>query len=310
MPGESYTVQRKDTVYSVAQKYGVRMNDIIALNKLKSPYTLKTGQVITLPAKDGAIAPTPEAAPLDYIDKGYMRPTAPVSTSSTGLAGAQDVSAMPLEPLSTSAPPPSTPTSLTTPQVNAKPPASPFASPTSESAPAALPPPNDPVSGETAPPLPPPSETGATSIAPPPSTPEASPTSPSTAVSGDMPSFVWPVRGTIISTFGPKDKGRDNDGINIGAPKGSPVKAAEGGIVVHASNDMKGFGNLVLIRHEGGWVTAYAHLDRLTVAKDDIVAKGDMIGNVGATGGVSSPQLHFEARRGGVPVDPELVMKE
>ena len=72
---------------------------------------------------------------------------------------------------------------------------------------------------------------------------------------------------------------------------------------------MKGFGNLVLIRHEGGWVTAYAHLERLVVAKDSVVAKGDMIGTVGTTGGVSSAQLHFETRQEGKPVDPELMIK-
>lgn len=109
--------------------------------------------------------------------------------------------------------------------------------------------------------------------------------------------------------FGPKGKGLDNDGLNIAAPKGSPVKAAEGGMVAYAGNEMKGFGNLVLIRHEGGWVTAYAHLERLVVAKDTIVAKGDMIGTVGTTGGVTSPQLHFETRQRGKPVDPELMMK-
>jgi murein DD-endopeptidase MepM/ murein hydrolase activator NlpD len=121
--------------------------------------------------------------------------------------------------------------------------------------------------------------------------------------------FGWPVRGTIISAYGPKGKGRDNDGINIAAPKGAPVKAAEYGTIVYADNKMKGFGNLVLIRHREGWVTAYAHLDRVVVSRDDVVKKGSVIGTVGTTGGVASPQLHFEARRDGKPVDPELVVR-
>ena len=85
--------------------------------------------------------------------------------------------------------------------------------------------------------------------------------------------------------------------------------AAASGVVVYAGNEMKGFGNLVLIRHEGGWVTAYAYLDRVLVAKDATVAQGDMIGTVGKTGNVSSPQLHFETRHAGKPVDPSGVIK-
>ncbi|MCL2469929.1 MAG: M23 family metallopeptidase [Alphaproteobacteria bacterium] len=124
-----------------------------------------------------------------------------------------------------------------------------------------------------------------------------------------LPVFGWPVRGTIISVYGPKAKGLDNDGINIAAPKGSPVRAARDGVVVYAGSDMKGFGNLVLLRHEQGWVTAYAHLERIVVKKDDEIAKGSSIGTVGTTGGVSTPQLHFEIRRNGVPVDPELMIR-
>jgi len=93
--------------------------------------------------------------------------------------------------------------------------------------------------------------------------------------------FVWPVQGPVLSGYGPKGQGLNNDGVNIGAPKGAPVVAAASGIVVYAGNEMKGFGNLVLIRHQGGWITAYAHLDRVLVNKDAVVAQGDMIGTVG-----------------------------
>lgn len=123
-------------------------------------------------------------------------------------------------------------------------------------------------------------------------------------------SAIPPVQGPIISPFGAKGQGMSNDGINIGAPKGSSVVAAAGGMVVYAGNEMKGFGNLILIRHEGGWVTAYAHLERMLVSRDAIVAAGDMIGTVGTTGGVSAPQLHFETRLEGKPVDPQTVLRK
>ncbi len=123
-------------------------------------------------------------------------------------------------------------------------------------------------------------------------------------------SFMWPVQGPIVSEFGKKPTGTNNDGLNIAAPKGAPVVAAAGGMVAYAGNEMKGFGNLVLIRHEGGWVTAYAHLERMLVTKDSIVAAGDMIGTVGNTGGVSTPQLHFETRLDGKAVDPQSVIKK
>ncbi len=121
--------------------------------------------------------------------------------------------------------------------------------------------------------------------------------------------MVWPVQGPVLSGFGPKGQGVNNDGVNIGAPKGAPVVASAAGNVVYAGDDMKGFGNLILIRHEGGWVTAYAHLDRVLVAKDSVVAQGDMIGTVGKTGNITSPQLHFEVRHNGKVVDPKGLIK-
>jgi len=142
-------------------------------------------------------------------------------------------------------------------------------------------------------------------LTPPPAKPVETPEAPKSDIT-----FTWPVQGPILASFGPKGQGTNNDGINIGAPKGAPVLAAAGGIVVYADNEMKGFGNLVLIRHENGWVTAYAHLDRMMVARDTVVAPGDMIGTVGSTGGVAAPQLHFETRRDGKAVDPQTVIKK
>jgi murein DD-endopeptidase MepM/ murein hydrolase activator NlpD len=116
--------------------------------------------------------------------------------------------------------------------------------------------------------------------------------------------FAWPVQGKVISTFGPKPEGLNNDGINIAAPRGAPVLAAENGVVVYAGNEIPGFGNLVLLRHADGWATAYAHNETLLVEKGDRVARGQQIARVGATGSVSEPQSHFEIRKGNEPVDP------
>jgi murein DD-endopeptidase MepM/ murein hydrolase activator NlpD len=116
--------------------------------------------------------------------------------------------------------------------------------------------------------------------------------------------FAWPVRGTVISSFGTKPGGLQNDGINIAAPRGTPVRAAENGVVVYAGNELRGFGNLLLLRHADGWMSAYAHLDETLVERGSQVRRGQTIGRVGQTGSVSAPQLHFELRRGGRAVDP------
>ncbi len=118
-------------------------------------------------------------------------------------------------------------------------------------------------------------------------------------------SFRWPLTGArVISDFGPKPGGERNDGINLAAAAGTAIKAAEAGTVIYAGNEIPGYGNLILIRHADNWVTAYAHTSRMLVAKDDVVQRGQTIALVGATGSVTSPQLHFELRRGSTPVNP------
>ena len=126
--------------------------------------------------------------------------------------------------------------------------------------------------------------------------------------------FVWPVRGDIVARFGPMGVGRRNDGVDIKAAQGSVVKAAAPGEVVYAGDQVPGYGNLVLIKHADGWVTAYAHLDSVSVAMKDQVQQGQVVGEVGMTGGVSQPELHFEVRYSPTPadkarpVDPVLVL--
>jgi murein DD-endopeptidase MepM/ murein hydrolase activator NlpD len=121
--------------------------------------------------------------------------------------------------------------------------------------------------------------------------------------------FMKPVSGKILSKYGPKAGGLHNDGINILAARGTPVKAAENGVVVYAGNELKGSGNLVLVRHENRWMTAYAHLDKISVARGAVVNRGASIGTVGSTGSVDRPQLHFEVRRGTEAINPEVYLE-
>ena len=121
--------------------------------------------------------------------------------------------------------------------------------------------------------------------------------------------FAWPVKGKVISSFGSKGGGVKNDGINIAAKKGTPIKSAEAGIVVYAGNELKGYGNLLLIRHEKNFMSAYAHADKLLVKTGDVVAKGDKIATVGTTGNVKQPQLHFEIRKKTKSVDPKKYLQ-
>lgn len=117
--------------------------------------------------------------------------------------------------------------------------------------------------------------------------------------------FAWPLKGKVISEYGAKGGGVKNDGINIAAAKGTAVKAAEAGVVVYSGNELKGYGNLLLIRHEKGFMSAYAHADKLYVKTGQVVAKGDKIATVGTTGNVKTPQLHFEIRLKTKSVNPK-----
>lgn len=125
------------------------------------------------------------------------------------------------------------------------------------------------------------------------------------SVSKHAGNFIWPVRGNVISGFGGDATGHRNDGINIAADADAPVKAAEGGVVIYAGNELSSYGNLLLVRHPSGYVTAYAHNKKLLVKKNEKVKRGQKIALVGDTGDVDRPQLHFEIRRGNKPVDPK-----
>jgi murein DD-endopeptidase MepM/ murein hydrolase activator NlpD len=140
-------------------------------------------------------------------------------------------------------------------------------------------------------------------------TPEAAAAATETPVktaeaTGALPTFRWPVRGRVVTGYGAKTNGKSNDGINVAVPEGTPVKAAEDGVVAYSGNELKGYGNLVLIRHSNGYVTAYAHASELMVKRGETIKRGQIIAKSGQSGEVGSPQLHFEIRKGSSPVDP------
>ena len=123
-------------------------------------------------------------------------------------------------------------------------------------------------------------------------------------------SFRWPVKGRVISQFGTRPDGGHNDGIDLAVPQGTPVQAAENGVVAYAGSELKGYGNLVLIRHANNWVSAYAHNEEILVKRGDKVNRGQVIAKAGASGAVSQPLVHFELRKGSRPVDPTKYMSD
>lgn len=120
--------------------------------------------------------------------------------------------------------------------------------------------------------------------------------------------FIWPVQGPVISKFGSKAGGLYNDGINIRAKNDDKVKSVEDGLVAYVGNELRGYGNLIIIKHSGGWISAYAHLGKSKVSRGDKVKKGEVIAYVGSTGNVKSPQLYFGLRKGREAVNPELYL--
>jgi murein DD-endopeptidase MepM/ murein hydrolase activator NlpD len=125
-----------------------------------------------------------------------------------------------------------------------------------------------------------------------------------TAPARSSSKFLWPVRGKLLSKFGSKGQGVHSDGVNIAAPRGSAIRSAENGIVAYSGTELKGFGNLILIKHSNGFMTAYAHTSTMLVKRGDVVKRGQTIAKVGSSGNVASPQLHFQIRKGKKTLNP------
>jgi murein DD-endopeptidase MepM/ murein hydrolase activator NlpD len=332
---KAYVVESGDTLYAIARRFSVKASKLADENDMSLNASLRPGQKLTLPSGYHDIgAGTRTVA----TTRTVMKPApAPLPTATQAVVQTQTQPA----PVRTTLAPTPVQTTTTTTTTVATPAPRPYAPPTTVATPAPrpyAPPITTPAPRPYTPPVakpytPPP----ATTVTPKPYTPAPSPyTPPSTArpyssatppiVQSSAPPtdaevaaagagrFIQPVTGTVLSAYGPKDGGQRNDGVNIAAPAGTPIRAAASGEVVYAGDQVPGFGNLVLIKHDGGWVTAYAHMGRVDVKMRDMVSQGQQIGQVGSTGGVTQPQLHFEVRYAPTPqdkarpIDPQLVL--
>ena len=284
-PRDSYLVQKGDTVSGIAARQGVSISALIQLNNLRPPYTLQIGQALVLPTSVDApstFASAPQAAalPAGPQPKPFV-PTAPplYDASRRRLCRRSRAAASRRRPATA-------------------------ARHASAALPSSEPAPGEPVeivpSSQRHRPRP---RRSNRRHRPSPRRPaircrRSSPTAPSSGRS----------TARSISKFGPAKDNLRNDGINIAAPVGAPVKASAAGVVAYAGNELRGFGNMVLLRHADGWVTAYAHNSSLLVKKGDKVDQGQTIARVGSSGNVDSPQLHFELRKGTKAVDPLKVL--
>lgn len=289
LPATKYhQIAAKETLSKVARLYKISVAELITANQLSAPFKIKTGQMLRIPGN----LPSPSAQMASH------------STGNNGWAQPAPISA--------------TPAAYTVPVIRSKP--SNYGAPrlqpasTSQTVPEASPfaQPEQPMSRAPQP------ASQSTPLTPLPKTRvsqhNAADTSSASTSTYDIPAsteggkFVWPIKGTIISRFGPRKGGLYNDGINIASPEDTPVRAAADGSIVYAGNELQGYGNLIIIKHSNGMVTAYAHQKDMMVKKGDHIQRGQVIGHVGATGNVKSPQLHFGIREGEKAVDPELYL--
>lgn len=278
----SHVVQYGDTLWSISNRYDIVMRDIAFANKLKAPFELNEGQRLILPPPPKYKVRSGDS--LYEISRLF-------NTSTSEIARLNDLRApYTIKPGQT----------LRLPSVQPKPATVAVKAPVKsvEVASVSQPAPRSPVSSRQA------------NTAPPEQTkPQAQQIAKPVKVTTPPPKrssskFLTPVDGKVISSYGPKDGGLHNDGVNIAAAKGTPVKAAENGVVVYVGNELKGSGNLILVRHEDRYMSAYAHLDQFMIKRGDTVKRGQTIGTVGSTGAVSVPQLHFEIRKGTKAIDP------
>lgn len=322
---KAYVVAGGDTLFAIARRFGVTAKALADENDIEISSPLKVGQKIKLPKgyKDAGPTkktittmepapgqPTPPAPRPQPVAPPRPQPvTPPPATTVTPVAPPV------VAPRPRPAPPAATtpPPAATTPPVvkPAPPPSRPVSRPPVTTTPVAPPP-------VVRPPVPAPSTT-----TPPPrpsgSAPALPDDRPPTLTDADITAlargrFDWPVQGEVISDYGPKGGGRRNDGVDIAAAAGTPVRAAASGKVVYSGGDVPGFGVTVLIQHEDGWVTVYGNLQTASVRMQQSVRAGEQIGTVGASGGAPRPQLHFEVRYSPSPkykakaVDPALVL--
>jgi murein DD-endopeptidase MepM/ murein hydrolase activator NlpD len=308
--GETIQVQEGDTLYSIAKRYAVSVAALIETNGLAHGSTIKPGQQLILPpgaapARAVGEASTAGRTPLARGAGPPLAAAAPVPTagwegrhtlkageSLYGIARQHGVALAELQRVNGI----TEPTRVRAGTVLSVPGSAPAGEPAPASAQSAAP-------GSAGQPriLNPPAAERKTAAL----TDRSSDATEAAGEPGSASSrFRWPAHGRLIASFGKRTDGTHNDGINIAVPQGTEIHAAESGRVAYAGDELKGYGNLVLIRHSNGWVSAYAHADQILVKRDDVVRRGQVIAKAGKTGTVDQPQLHFELRQGAKPVDP------
>lgn len=283
-----------DTVASMSRRYGIPQHVLAEINGVDANGSFPAGQRVTIPTYVHGAPNVAAAAPSQPVRLppagGAPSVTGSIPAGAAFAATAPKPHAKPGAPVRVASL--STPTRSDAPSVGAQPkrkPATLSSRSTSSSA-------SEPVPPRVA-------------------RVEAAPTAPiavdrdTATTSGDGERrFRWPAKGRIISEFGSKPGGARNDGINLALPEGTEIKSVEDGAVIYSGNELKGYGNLVLVRHDDGWVSAYAHNSELLVKRGDTVQRGQTVAKAGSTGSVTQPQLHFELRRGNKPVDPMLYL--
>jgi murein DD-endopeptidase MepM/ murein hydrolase activator NlpD len=303
--GTAVTAKQGDNAYTLAQRYNVPADVIVQSNKLSGPLAIKPGQQLVIPKysdtqmttgsvqqpRQAAAAPAPVSgaqqvhtvAPGETLSRISRTYKVPLST----IAKANNIEPHTQVKIGDQ---------LTIPGVRAQQAAKPAPGALVAQQQPVIAPPQQKVAASAP-------VNAARSITPAADNPAPAETKPVTTAA-TMPTFRWPVRGRVINGFGPKTAGAQNDGINLAVPEGTPIKAAEDGVVAYAGNELKSYGNLVLIRHSNGYVTAYAHASEIMVKRDEPIKRGQVIAKAGQTGSVTGPQLHFEIRKGSSPVDP------
>lgn len=292
------------TLYSIARANNMTVGELARANNLAAPYSVNVGQALRIPGRDTALAPQPaNAKPGSTLMAGGGEHTVRSGETLYSLGrsyGVHPFAIAKLNGLDNNA-------SLRQGQTVRIPKGGSGSGPVvAEKQPTSAPSITQPSSNVTDNEPVDQSDTDMASAAPKPVQQQ-----PQQMVSDNQPAqeagsltFRWPVKGRVISGYGSKPGGLRNEGINIAVPEGTDVRSAEAGVVAYAGNELKGYGNLVLIRHDGGWVTAYAHNKDLFVKRGDTVKRGDVIAKAGQTGSVTSPQVHFEVRKGATAMDP------
>jgi murein DD-endopeptidase MepM/ murein hydrolase activator NlpD len=310
----TYTVQPGDTLLNLSRRFGVDASTLARTNEIEPPYPVKLGQVLILPPPaQTAVA----SAPPSTIPDGAVT-AEPLAVPGGSPRAAANIAALPAPAETVSRPPTPAPAPvpveqapvIQSPEVPPLPPGTVVQRPPTAISPP-LPATVAPAPAPAPSPVPaPPPAAAPPAAAPPQAVASLPPVPPPVASSPESHAgqFAWPVRGQVLVGYGPGANGTQNDGINIAAPLGTPVLAAGDGVVAYAGNELRGFGNLILVKHADGWTTAYAHCESISVKRGERVRRGQPIARVGATGAVSEPQLHFELRRGTRALDPQTYL--